>query len=287
MKKMLSFLLTFVMLLSLCSVTAFATDESLLDAKCELKNLIEDIEDVYIERSAMVPPTYPNYSVESEERLINAVEKTSSEMDSYTSVEEVNEAADLLNSCVEQLDFHEDELKFMLDLMKADYEDKTYYDAETSAEIKEIYETAQAAYESKEPKAMNKSYIALRNELDKLCLAVTVVGDVNNDGEFSIQDVTLIQKYLADSVQLTSAQRFAGGLDDVNIEIRISTQFMKALADPDNAEEQKSYHFVKHMYINHLATDYKPNPDNPCDYINDCHNNYYAYNRYSYLFWWY
>lgn len=205
MKKMLSFLLTFVMLLSLCGVTAFATDESLFDAKCELKNLIEDIEDVYIERSAMVPPTYPNYSVESEERLINAIKKTCSEMDSYTSVEEVNEAADLLNSCVEQLDFHEDELKFMLDLMKADYEDKTYYDAETSAEIKEIYETAQAAYESKEPKAMNKSYIALRNELDKLCLAVTVVGDVNNDGEFSIQDVTLIQKYLADSVQLTSA----------------------------------------------------------------------------------
>lgn len=287
MKKILSFLLTFVMLLSLCSVTAFATDESLLDAKCKLNNLIEDIEDVYIERSAMVPPTYPNYSVESEERLINAVEKTSSEMDSYTSVEEVNEAADLLNSCVEQLDFHEDELKFMLDLMKADYEDKTYYDAETSAEIKEIYETAKAAYESKDPKAMNKSYIALRNELDKLCLAVTVVGDVNNDGEFSIQDVTLIQKYLADSVQLTSAQRFAGGLDDVNIEIRISTQFMKALADPDNAEEQKSYRFVKHSYINALAIDYKPNPDKPCDYINDGKNNYYYYNRYSYLFWWF
>lgn len=192
MKKMLSFLLTFVMLLSLCSVTAFAEDNSFMRAKINLTGYLNSVEWSYIQRCWM-PDLYPTFSDESLERLIEADEKIRSEIDTYTTVEEVDEAMALMEAAVAQLDFHERELAFILDLMEADYKDTTYYDAETSAEIKEIYETAQAAYECKEPKAMNESYVALRAELDKLCMTVTVAGDVNNDGEFTIKDVTLIQ----------------------------------------------------------------------------------------------
>lgn len=279
MKKILSFLLTFVMLLSLCSVTAFAEDNSFMRAKINLTGYLNSVEWSYIYR-IWQPNQYPIFSDESLQRVIEVDGKIRSEIDTYTTVEEVDEAMALIEAAVAQLDFDEEELAFILDLMEADYKDTTYYDAETSAEIKEIYETAQAAYESKDPKAMNESYVALRAELDKLCMTVTVAGDVNNDGEFTIKDVTLIQKYLADSVQLTSAQRFAGVLENPYCKVGIATQFMKALAAPDNAEDQKVYKYSKYC-ISRLTSIHTPNPSEFGEFTSDGCNEYYAKNRYG------
>lgn len=267
------------MLASLCSITAFAEDINFMRAMNNLEGYLTAVEWSYIQR-CWEPNLYPTFSDESLERLIEADEKVNAEIGSYTTVEEIDEAMALMEAAVAQLDFHESELAFMLDLMEADYKDTTYYDKETSAEIKEIYEAAQAAYESKEPKAMNESFVALRAELDKLCMTVTVPGDVNNDGEFSIKDVTLIQKYLVDSIQLTSPQRFAGVLETPYCKISNATQFMKALADPDNAENQKVYKYSKKC-INQLTSIHTPNPSEIGELTSDGCNEYYNKSRYA------
>lgn len=283
MKKILSFLLTFVMLLSLCSVTAFATDESLAEEKCELLDYIDDAEYNFVQYLQLTPPTIVMFSESSRLSLETAINQVRSEIDSYTTIEEINDAYTYVNSYIDQLQINESELKFMLDLMKPDYEDTTYYDAETSAEIKEIYEAAQSAYESKTPQSINDSYIALRNELNKLCMSVTVVGDVNNDGVFSIRDVTLIQKYLAGSVQLTSAQCFSCNLNKYR-DISLATEYQKALCDPSDIQDFDVYINTKYTmsrlntYCRVLTTDFRN--DGPLvGYCESC-NSFYYINRY-------
>ena len=76
-------------------------------------------------------------------------------------------------------------------------------------------------------KDIHISYLKMRDELNKLCLAVKVVGDVNNDGKLSIRDITIMQKYLAGSATLTSAQRFASGFDPLHNSITQITEFQK------------------------------------------------------------
>ena len=58
----------------------------------------------------------------------------------------------------------------------------------------------------------------MRNELNKLCAYNSVYLDVDNDGEFSIKDCTLMQMQIAELVELTSSQRYVGNLyKDANI----------------------------------------------------------------------
>ena len=58
----------------------------------------------------------------------------------------------------------------------------------------------------------------MRNELNKLCAYNSVYLDVDNDGEFSIKDCTLMQMQIAKMANLTSSQRYVGRLyKDANI----------------------------------------------------------------------
>lgn len=227
MKKLTSLLLTVIMLFSVFSITAYASTDNIADLKEQLTSYTNEMELTYIDYFMLTPPCLPQYSAESSKRMEDAIKKIRSEIDSYTTEEQINDATALLDSCKAQMYVQAKELKFMLDLMEADYNDTSYYDAETSAEIKSVYEAAKAAYESNVEKDIHISYLKMRDELNKLCLAVKVVGDVNNDGKLSIRDITIMQKYLAGSATLTSAQRFASGFDPLHNSITQITEFQK------------------------------------------------------------
>lgn len=78
-------------------------------------------------------------------------------------------------------------------------------------------------------------YIDMRNLFNKLCGNVTVAGDVDNSGTFDISDITYIQKYLAGAIQLTTAQRFAAGIN-LTGNINTVTNYQKNLADIKSAD---------------------------------------------------
>lgn len=253
MKKLTSLLLTVIMLFSVFSITAYASTDNIADLKEQLTSYTNEMEFIFVYNFMLTPPWVPQYSAESSKRMEDAIKKIRSEIDSYTTEEQINDATALLDSCKAQMYVQAKELKFMLDLMEADYNDTSYYDAETSAEIKSVYEAAKAAYESNVEKDIHISYLKMRDELNKLCLAVKVVGDVNNDGILSICDMTLMQKYLAGSVTLTSAQRFASGFDVEHNSINQVTEFQKYLND--NTLNTNICLYVKNN-IKALADDY-------------------------------
>lgn len=253
MKKLTSLLLTVIMLFSVFSITAYASTDNIADLKEQLTSYTNEMEFIFVYNFMLTPPWVPQYSAESYKRMEDAIKKIRSEIDSYTTEEQINDATALLDSCKAQMYVQAKELKFMLDLMEADYNDTSYYDAETSAEIKSVYEAAKAAYESNVEKDIHLSYLKMRDELNKLCLAVKVVGDVNNDGKLSIRDITIMQKYLAGSATLTSAQRFASGFDVEHNSINQVTEFQKYLND--NTLNPNICLYVKNN-IKALADDY-------------------------------
>ena len=119
--------------MGVCSaIPAFAAEQDIEQQKTELTELADNMELIYIYRFMMTPSEVPNYSQASSERMINAVAKVRDEVESYTTAEQIAQAEDLLNTCKSQMYVDAQELKFMLDEMKCDYDDTSYYSAETS-----------------------------------------------------------------------------------------------------------------------------------------------------------
>ena len=212
-----------VMMLAITSsVTAFATtDEELSRAIRRVRNNAKDaeMEFVYYNSLYTTQPNVPIWSDESTENMEIVVETILNEIDFCETIEEVNAYQAMLDEAIEKMCISSDELQWMIDYMEKDYNNyDNYYDEETYAELKTIYENAQKALESGVDLEIHNAYIDMRNELNKLCAYNSVYLDVDNDGEFTIKDCTLMQMQIAKMANLTSSQRYVGRLyKDANI----------------------------------------------------------------------
>lgn len=214
------------------SVSVFADEnDDFFTAKSELENKTNKMEFYYLNYCELDGGGLPSYSDESTARMRLAVDTVRAKLDSYTTYEQLNDANELLDICEKQMYISKDELKFMIDTMKYDYEIEGYYDDTLYSELREVYEYAQDKYAVGSEEEVHIAYVHMRNMLNKLCLTVNVPGDVNNDGVFNIADITHIQKYLANLEEFTSAQCYAGGLDDAHDNITNVTSFQKNLAE--------------------------------------------------------
>ena len=238
MKKFISITLATV-IAAFSVIPVFA--ESTSTQKSELDSLVRYMERVYVYRFYQIPCEVPMYSDASNERMKSAIATIRSEIDTYTTDEEFNEATDLLYNCKSQMYVDRSELEFMLKLMKNDYEDTEFYDDATSAEIKYVYDNAKNAFEN-------------GTELNKICLTIIVPGDADNDGEFNVKDTTLIQKYLVDSEKLTSAQCFAAGINKESNSIIHVTNLQKSLAGIESDGLTAIEYITK--YMDGLKNDY-------------------------------
>lgn len=199
-----------MMLVITSSVTAFATtDEDLRKAKDQVRYNADQAYSLYIQYHEVVPVGVPIWSDESTENMKNVVETIRNEIDACETIEEVNAYQTMLDEAIEKMCISSSELKWMIDYMEKDYNNfDNYYDEETYAELKTIYENAQKALESGVDLEIHNAYIDMRNELNKLCAYNSVYLDVDNDGIFSIKDCTLMQMQIAELVELTSSQRY-------------------------------------------------------------------------------
>lgn len=226
MKKILSVLLA-VLIMGISTVTAFAEDNntestneenysSLEEAKEDVLDCAFKYEEYFLKYSFLFSPDIPLWSEQSSNNLEDTLDYVNNAVYDFDTIDEVVGLKNLLNHAESEMCVELGELKWMLDYMKKDYESVGYYDEDTTSEIKTIYELAQSDYLSGDEKLIHKSYVSLRNLLNELCLYNQIPGDVNKDGKLTIDDVTLIQKNLADLTQFNSSQNYIAGITKVS-----------------------------------------------------------------------
>lgn len=213
------------------SVTAFATtDEELRIAKINLNHNVRNAEQMFITylAPAVMDPNVPHWSDKSTENMENVIETIRNGLDFCETIEEVNAYQAMLDDAIEKMCISSSNLQWVIDYMEKDYNNfDNYYDEETYAELKTIYENAQKAVESGVDLEIHNAYIDMRNELNKLCAYNSIFLDVYNDGEFGIKDCTLMQMQIAKIIELTSSQRYVGRLyKDANISDVTNAQMM-------------------------------------------------------------
>ncbi len=272
------------------AVTAFAEDNirDIGDAKNELWNLANTLEKKYI-FGYTEPCTEPYHTDTSINNLKSAINKARTEEDSYTTIEQVDEAINLLNECEANLCIDKTELKFMLDYMYDDYYSVGYYDDALYAELKEVYENAQNAYSNGSDRDVNNAYIKMRNEFNRLCATVKFAGDLNKDGKCDVADITMMQKYLAKLTRLNTAQRFAAGIDDSNRKIDNVTEFQKYIVGLTESCTGRGGYFNADYNIKRFSEDYfEYDLDNVYfpSFLEEDNRMYWNDRYYNDIFWW-
>ena len=213
MKKTKMFISIFMALaiLTASMVPAFAmTDAELQLERNKLRGYASDCVSEYVQYFQVVPIDVPIWSDASEQRIQEAADKIYAEVNKYTTEEEFEAGYAIMDDAVDKLCISSTELEWMLDYMKKDYNSTGYYDEETTAKIKTIYEEALAAYESGTEREIHVAYINMRNLLDDICLYNPVPGDVDKSGKFNVKDIALMQLDLAkiNNEEFTSSQNF-------------------------------------------------------------------------------
>lgn len=284
MKKFISILIA-VVLMGFTTVTVFAestnddsnneeTYSSLSDAKNSVLSLVNAYRLHFIYGDMMVPvevPVWSNTSYNNMEKTLDYVDES---IPSCTTIDEVIEFEILLNQAESDMCIDSSELEWMLEYMKKDYESENYYDEVTTDRIKTIYEQAQIALNSGNEKETHISYVDLRNLLNELCLYNRVAGDVNFDGVFDIDDITLMQKNFASLTKFNSSQNYLSKINE-HSNIDIVTSWQMELSD-----------MTSNSYIAYINSEFDKLSNSA---IIDSNNKYLEFTPYSehdnYIYW--
>lgn len=209
MKKILSLILVFC-LLTTSSITAFAmTENEVIKAYNALEQRVNYCRDTYVLIFFIQSsPTIPIWSDASMDLMKAVTDQISDEMYKYKTAEDFEAANKLLDETIEKMYIGKWELDYLLKYIKRDVNSTGYYDEATMQQLKEAYSTAQTAFESGTEEEIHYSYVAMRNQLNKLCIYNRVWGDVTGNGVFDIADVTLMQKVLCGLYEFNSSQAF-------------------------------------------------------------------------------
>lgn len=244
MKRFISILLS-VLLMIITTATVFAESSdselyieeiysSLETAKQYVLNCAKNYKEYFIYNDGIIGDSgYPQWSDKSKDNYCTIYDNVELTINDCKTIEEVISLEKLLEKAVDEMCVESGELEWILNYMKKDYESENYYDEDTSTEIKNIYECAQAAYTSGDEEQMHISYIYMRNLLNKLCLYNQVAGDVNQDGKLNIDDISLMQKNLAGIVKFNNSQNYLSCFHN-NSTVDLVTNWQKELSNINN-----------------------------------------------------
>lgn len=254
MKKIISALLTATILLSSITCLTFSAEEvSLKDKFIELNDytdyFLENFNIYHFEDGDPLPPVgdfFVAITAETADKLnsdcdaayelkkryyTNKEDVTIEEVDSLLNTIE----ADLENVCVERY-----ELEFMLALVDKE-NTNNYYDEATWAEFESVVSRANEllADENTSDSDITAAYWDLRFKFNEMCAYNQVMGDVDGDGDVTILDATLLQRALAEYVELNCSQVFVASVccnpAPVYININCVTAIQRYCAEYDDA----------------------------------------------------
>ncbi|MCD8026462.1 MAG: dockerin type I repeat-containing protein [Clostridiales bacterium] len=210
MKKFIA-TLTAAVLLCLSVTPAFAADfdSQLWFAESMFREEVDGSYYAYV--------TYHNLDIPSmytwSEATINSITELKELVDSteYTSMEQIEEDREKLDEINRTATVNKSELEFMISVFEYDNNASGYYDDETWSERNEVLEQCKAAL-TEDDETIHQAYIKARNEFNKLCLYNTTMGDIDNDGNVNIADVTIFQKAVVGTTKLTLSQCYVANV---------------------------------------------------------------------------
>ncbi|MBQ8057395.1 MAG: hypothetical protein IJ275_03565 [Ruminococcus sp.] len=147
-------------------------------------------------------------------------------------VEEINSFYPRLDAAAEKIILYRRELKYLIDYCSFETNDDSYYPQDLWKDFQDCLEKAVNVYaEETEEIEVSYAYWDLKFAYNELCVVNTVSGDVDNSGEFSIFDVTLVQNNIAQMCSFNSSQlTVLDELAEENITIMDVTKLQRALA---------------------------------------------------------
>lgn len=248
LKNLISIVLTISVFVA-SSMTAFAlTDAEVIKAQNNLDLRLSDCEAAYVLYEIYeIPLGVPVWSENSSVLMKSVVEQIKEEMYDYTTIEEFEKADEILDETVEKMYIDKSELKWLLEYMKRDIDTTGYYDEETMKQLTEVYNTAQQAYDSGNEKEIHYAYVAMRNELNRLCVYNKTWGDVSGDGVCNIIDVTIMQKHLCGLYKLNSSQAFVAKFNK-NADISTVTEWQQGIVGLETLPSNSFYFDIIKAY---------------------------------------
>ena len=207
MKKLISVVLCVAMLCCTMAVSAFSVNAVDNDETQELRTELYDICHLILN-----PPDYtgepdPFYSVESYHRLQASAKVGLPVAENPDSTyEELKQAYDnLINVelCISSTNAQESYNFAVAEPFNANWWTESLW-TEFQTKIADL----KTALDGGDEKTIDTAYKAVNYTLNEACNSKKIHGDVNGDGEVTITDVTLIQKYCAELETFSMVQKF-------------------------------------------------------------------------------
>lgn len=213
MKKILSVILVTAMLISSMScLTAFATSND--DVRQELTSLYWQQYGKFIETGTFYP--YTDDSISNVVQVCDEVEPLLYDYNATT--QQLQTAYDSLKGAVDNLcildSYAED--TYLLAINEENV-DNWYTEDEWSA-FEQALNNLKTALDSKDDSQITVSFHSLLKAYNEMTCNYTIVGDIDKNGSVTVSDVTLLQKYLANKVNLCGAQKILASVNDYNYE---------------------------------------------------------------------
>lgn len=234
MKKIMCVIM--MILVFVCSIT-FSVDatEHIEDKIDELYEYIVDSITIYgLYMPEIVDPVdgevyiaYTNESIESFEASINeAYELFCSyryEGNNIT-LQDIDDRMQQMLKTESELIVARKELKFLIDLCKAENNDDNYYTSAAWDEFTSSLSNAESVLsdETIVDFRVSEVYWVLYNKYSSLCIDNKLAGDINRDAQVTIIDATLIQRKLAKLVDFNVSQYYVSSVSSSYYDINIT-----------------------------------------------------------------
>lgn len=205
MKKIISILLSIIILSSICCVSVSAADT--LSPK---KDLLILCDVVYYEFLTVVGGCIPFDRMDEE--LWDAFEYADNIFyDKNATDEDYIEARERLISAIYNLNVYTDYIQEAYELSLQEQNYNNWYSEEDWSNFVEKRVALGEALETDDPTIATDAFYDLLYACNVMTNRYTLKGDINRDGEVNVADTTLLQKYLVGKVELTGAQKMLSG----------------------------------------------------------------------------
>lgn len=205
MKKLLSIILSFVILISAFSVTGYATETSL--EKKQL-SLLLTVHDSYFSSWGRVG-IYQETSTADTYATNVYYDETSTDADYAL-------ACDVLLNSTLNFNIYPEYAEYTYEKALQEQNYNNWYSDEEWADYQEKLQALGDAIDAQDgtnrtKSNLTKAFHALLKSYNEMTHSYQNIGDLNKDGEINIADVTLLQKYLAGMEDFTGAQKMLVG----------------------------------------------------------------------------
>lgn len=204
MKKAISIILVITLLCCAISFTAYASNDYEVNPKREeLSNLRSDIFYKTDIEGELKP--YSNSSFHIFNDALNCAAELLEKDSDSVSDSEYQECIDNLTFAYENICINVHFAKETYVLSLNEYNKNGFYDEDKWNDFATKRDALRDSFKTNDEYVISDAYFALQDSFINMTSGYKP-GDVNNDGKVDIDDVTLVQKYLADMEDLTQLQ---------------------------------------------------------------------------------